>query len=116
MMTRLIDPLNAIKAVHTLAWAFFAGCIIAIPFAALAGRLDYALILIGIVMIEVVIIVVNDWRCPLTPIAARYTTDRSDNFDIFLPLWLARHNKSIFGTLFGGGVLFTLVHWLGWAG
>jgi hypothetical protein len=29
-------------------------------------------------------------RCPLTGIAARYTDDRRDNFDIYLPPWLAR--------------------------
>jgi hypothetical protein len=23
--------------------------------------------------------------------------DRADNFDIYLPVWLARHNKVIFG-------------------
>jgi hypothetical protein len=32
--------------------------------------------------------------------AARHTEQRSKNFDIYLPLWLARHNKTIFGALF----------------
>jgi hypothetical protein len=31
-----------------------------------------------------------------------------DNCDIDLPLWLARHNKTIFGTLFAIGELFVL--------
>ena len=48
----------------------------------------------------------------LTPIAARYTDARHDNFDIYLPAWLARHNKTIFGALYGGGILFTLALWL----
>ncbi|MBB1092471.1 hypothetical protein HUU61_14375 [Rhodopseudomonas palustris] len=39
-------------------------------------------------------------RCPLTAVAARYTDERADNFDIYLPIWLARHNRLIFGTLF----------------
>lgn len=48
----------------------------------------------------------NRFRCPLTDVAARYTGDRHDNFDIYLPLWLARYNKEIFGPLFaiGGAV------------
>jgi hypothetical protein len=29
---------------------------------------------------------------------------RRDNFDIYLPLWLARRNKAIFGALFVLGV------------
>ena len=48
-------------------------------------------------------------RGPLTAWAARYTTDRRDNFDIYLPLWLARHNKSIFGALYVAGAVFALV-------
>jgi hypothetical protein len=36
-------------------------------------------------------------RLALTNVAARYTNDRRDNFDIVLPLWLARYNKIIFG-------------------
>jgi hypothetical protein len=50
-------------------------------------------------------------RCPLTDLAARYTDDRRDNFDIYLPEWLARHNKRIFGWLFVGGLVFTAVRW-----
>jgi hypothetical protein len=48
-------------------------------------------------------------RCPLTPLAARYTDDRSDNFDIYLPLWLARYNKQIFGPLFLVATLFAIL-------
>ena len=41
-----------------------------------------------------------------------YTEARTDNFDIYLPLWLARHNKAIFGTLFAIGELFVVGRWL----
>lgn len=41
----------------------------------------------------------NRLRCPLTDIAARHTADRRANFDIYLPLWLAR-SKHVFGTLY----------------
>ena len=53
----------------------------------------------------------NKFRCPLTAVAARYTDDRRDNFDIYLPEWLARHNKIIFGTLYFAGVAFALTRW-----
>lgn len=106
--------LRAIKLLHTAVWAFFAGCIIAIPILALMRRYTDALVLIGVVMIEVIILVINGLRCPLTGVAARYTSDRSDNFDIYLPLWVARHNKVIFGLLFLGGALFTLARWAAW--
>ena len=47
----------------------------------------------------------------MTGVAARYTNDRRDNFDIYLPLWLARYNKQIFGALYLAGILYTLIVW-----
>jgi hypothetical protein len=102
-----------VKIVHTLVWAVFAGCIVAIPWFALSERLRVAGVICAIVFGEVVILALNQWRCPLTPIAARYTDDRRDNFDIFLPEWLARRNKSIFGGLYVAGLLMVLYGWLG---
>jgi hypothetical protein len=103
--------LVAIKLVHTLAWAFFVICILLIPLAALAHRFGVALGLIAVVFLEVMILVANGWQCPLTGVAGRYTTDREDNFDIYLPRWLARHNKRIFGALYVAGLLVTAWQW-----
>lgn len=104
--------LRLIKLLHTLVWAFFAGCILAVPVFAWRGDLSTAVKLIGIVFIEVFIILFNRWRCPLTDIAARYTEKRDDNFDIYLPLWLARYNKEIFGALFVAGLIYTIFKWV----
>jgi hypothetical protein len=101
--TRLV----AVKVLHTLIWIFFAACIVAIPLLAWRGWYGYALALIAVVFVEVLVVLLNDWHCPLTAVAARYTQDRRDNFDIYLPEWLARHNKLIFGTLYACGVLAT---------
>lgn len=103
--------LRLVKVVHTLAWALFAGCILVLPVAAWQGRFGLAFGLAGIVMVEVIILAANRFRCPLTDVAARYTDDRRDNFDIYLPLWLARYNKQIFGTLFVGGLVLTGTLW-----
>lgn len=103
--------LVAVKLVHTLAWAVFAGCIVAVPVFAWRREFRVASWLIGIVMLEVVVLGLNGMRCPLTAVAARYTDDRRDNFDIYLPLWLARYNKEVFGSLFAGGLVFTAWRW-----
>jgi hypothetical protein len=103
--------LRLIKLVHTLAWGFFAGCILALPIAAWRHRFLVAAILIAVILVEIAVLVANRFRCPLTDVAARYTDDRQDNFDIYLPLWLARYNKQIFGTLYVTGILFTLTMW-----
>jgi len=66
---------------------------------------------VAVVAGEVAVLAFNNGRCPLTSLAARYTADRRDNFDICLPQWLARHNKLIFGTLYVTGVALALVRW-----
>jgi hypothetical protein len=94
-----------VKVIHTVVWAFFVFCICAVPAAALAGHLGWATGFTAAVLLECVVLAANGWRCPLTDVAARYTDDRADNFDIYLPVWLARYNKQVFGTLFVAGLL-----------
>jgi len=102
-----------VKLVHTIAWAFFASCVIAIPVLTWTSHDVWARWAAAAVFVEVVILAVSGWACPLTPIAARYTEDRQPNFDIFLPEWLARYNKEIFGTLYVAGLLGLIGRWLG---
>lgn len=104
--------LTAIRILHTVVWAFFAACIVAIPLAAWHGKFRVAAWCSAIVLVEVLVLMGNRWRCPLTSVAARHTPDRRDNFDIYLPLWLARYNKQVFGALYVGGMAFALVLWL----
>lgn len=103
------NALRGIKLAHTLIWALIAGFILAIPFFTKNGNLLISWVLIAVVTVEVLVIAVNHGRCPLTAVAARYTNDRSDNFDIYLPAWLARYNKVIFGWLFFVALAYTLV-------
>ncbi len=101
-----------VKLLHTVVWALLVACILAIPVAALAGRMRLASVLTVIVLGECAILAVNHMRCPLTDVAARYTPDRGDAFDIYLPPWLARHNKQVFGTAFLAGV--GVLGWCAW--
>jgi hypothetical protein len=92
-VTRRIDPLLAVKLLHTIVWAFLAGCIFALPVAGFTHHFEWAVVLTAIIVIECSVLALNDGRCPLTHVAARFTDKRTDNFDIYLPNWLARHNK-----------------------
>lgn len=74
----------------------FASAIVALPVAAWRGAFHVAFGLIGLISVELVILATNRGRCPLTAVAARHTTERQPNFDIYLPVWLARWNKVIF--------------------
>jgi len=103
--------LRAVKFAHTLIWALFAGCILVLPFVAWRRNFIAAAVLIAVIFVEVLVLMVNGLRCPLTDVAARYTEDRRDNFDIYLPIRIARYNKLIFGSLFVAGILFTIAMW-----
>ena len=103
--------LAKVQLAHTIVWAVFAGCIVAMPIASWRGAHALAFTLASAVMVEVLALAVNRWRCPLTDVAARYTDDRRANFDIWLPEWLARHNKTIFGGLYAGGLVYAFVRW-----
>jgi hypothetical protein len=105
------DRLWRIKILRAPIWVVLVGAILAIPVIASAGDLHLALRLSVAVSAEVFVLAVNGMRGPLTDVAARYTTDRSDNFDI-LPIWLVRHNKLIFGSLFAATEVFLVREWL----
>ena len=92
--------LTLIKLVHTVVWAVFAGAIFVLPWFIAKRQWRWVAWLGGLVALECVVVAMNGMRCPLTVVAARYTTVRVDNFDIYLPVWLARWNKTIFGTLY----------------
>jgi hypothetical protein len=101
-----------IKLLHTVVWAFMVACIGGIFVFAHRREFAWALGCVGIVLGEVLVLVVNRMRCPLTPLAARFTADRRPNFDIYLPQWLARYNQPIFGSLYVAGIVYALVLWL----
>lgn len=102
----------AVKLLHTVVWLFFVVCILAVPITAGLHRFHLSALFASLVLLECLVLVINRWRCPLTDLAARYSPETSENFDIYLPNWLARHNKTIFGILFIAGGLFALVQWL----
>ena len=103
--------LRAVKVAHTAIWAFFVLAIGAIWVFAVVGNLTGAACAIGIVLIEVVVLGFNHGRCPLGAVVGRYTDDRTANFDIYLPAWLAGRTKPIFGPLFAGGMILTAIRW-----
>lgn len=95
-----------VKLSHTLVWAVMAAAVLHVVYCGLAGGGGRLLALsIFLVLAETAVLLFNKWRCPLTDVAARYAAPDRDNFDIYLPEWLARHNKLIFGGLFFFGLL-----------
>jgi hypothetical protein len=110
---KMSKKLLCIKLIHTIIWAFF---VLVIFYILLAGILDkinvYTFIAIGLVVAEGLILLLFGWRCPLTVVGEKYTDDYEIGFDIFLPKWMAKNNKVIFGTLFGIGVVIVILRLL----
>ncbi len=104
-----MHPLVRIKLLHTAIWAIMAAAILYVLYSGLTGNvITLTWISLALALGECVVIVLNKWTCPLTPLAAQHTTSREPNFDIYLPLWLAKHNKGIFGTILVAGILLVL--------
>jgi len=98
-----------IRLVHTLIWAFFVFVIGYIVYAGIFDKLRvWVWIAIGLIILEGVTLKLNNGSCPLTPIAAKCTGNRDDNFDIFLPIWLAKNNKIIFSAIWLLGVILVI--------
>lgn len=103
--------LTVVKVVHTAIWAFFVACILGAPLAAWHRNFALAAALIGLVALEALVLLLNKWSCPLSGVAARYTERREENFDIYLPRWLAKYNKSIFTSLYLLGAAYSAYAW-----
>ena len=71
-------------------------------YAVLINKIDkWVWICIGIVVLEGLVLLAFKGFCPLTIIARKYSDSTKDNFDIYLPNWLARYNKLIYTSIFG---------------
>ena len=110
--TEWIEMLILIKVAHTAVWALVAGAIVALPFLAWRGAFGWAAVCSALALAECALLLANGRRCPMTDWAARYTSDRSLNFDIYIPRWLARWNAAIFGALFLINEGFVVIAWL----
>ncbi len=103
-----------IKLIHTLIWVLFVAVIFYVLYTGITDTVNlYTWIGIGLIIGEGIVLLLFKLYCPLTVLARRYSESTKDNFDIFLPNWLAKHNKLIFTTIFLIGVVLVLYRVLG---
>ncbi|SIQ83685.1 hypothetical protein [Pontibacter lucknowensis] len=94
------QKLLLIKVVHTLVWVFYNVVIFYLLYAVITNRIDkWVWICLGLIVLEGLVLLVFNKMCPITVVARRYSDSTKDNFDIFLPNWLARYNKEIYTTI-----------------
>lgn len=103
------NKLLTIKLLHTLIWVFFVAVIFYILYSGITDNItNYTWIAFGLVFGEGLILLLFKMFCPLTLIARKYSDSQKENFDIFLPNWLAKYNKLIFTTIFVVGLIIVL--------
>lgn len=102
-----------VKLVHTLIWIFFVTLIFYILYCGWANHINsLTWMAIGFVFLEGAVLLVFKMFCPLTLVARKYSSSEKENFDIFLPVWVARHNKVIFTTIFLAGLIWVAIRLL----
>lgn len=103
------NKLFLIKLTHTIIWAIYLVIIIFIFYAGLFDRIGLPVwTAVGLMILEGVVLILNKCKCPLTVLGHRYTSNPETGFDIFLPKWLAKYNKIIFGCLFFIGLIIVI--------
>jgi hypothetical protein len=105
-----VDTLLKIKIIHTFIWLFFNVVIFYLLYAVIVDKIDlWVWICVGLVILEGMVLLLFKMSCPLTVMALKHSDSTKDNFDIFLPNWLAKYNKLIYTSIFGIAV-FILIY------
>jgi hypothetical protein len=98
--------LTLIKILHTLIWLFFNVVIFYLLYAVIINKIDqWVWICLGLIALEGITLVIFKKMCPVTLLARKYSNSQKDNFDIYLPNWLARYNKEVYSTIVGIAII-----------
>lgn len=96
----MFAKLTIIKIIHTIIWLFFNVVIFYLFYAVLANKIDkWIWICLSIILLEGIVLIIFKRMCPVTLIARKYSVSTKDNFNIFLPNWLAKNNKAIYSII-----------------
>ena len=92
--------LIAVKVIHTLIWIFFNFVIFYMLYSVIQDKIDIWLwIGYGLIFLEGITLLIFRFFCPLTLIARKYSDSTKENFDIYLPNWLAKYTKLIYTSI-----------------
>jgi len=108
-----ILKLRIVKSVHTLIWIFMVAVIGYVLYCGILNQVSILTwIAVSIIALEGIVLAAFKMSCPLTLLARKYSKSTSDNFDIYLPDWLAKYNKQIFTTIFVVGLIIVFLRLL----
>lgn len=96
-----MSKLVSIKILHTIIWVFFNVVLFYMAYAVIVNKID-KLVWVGValILLEGIVLLIFRRMCPITLVARKYSDSTKANFDIFLPNWLAKNNKTIYTIIF----------------
>ncbi len=104
------SKLTTIKTIHTLIWIFFNVVIFYLAYAVITDKIDkWVWIGLGLFLIEAIVLLTFGMKCPLTVLARKYSASEKNNFDIYLPEWLAKYNQKIYTAILAVIILLLVV-------
>ena len=104
------NKLVQIKLIHTVVWMIFVTLIFFILWSGITSKISvYSWLAVGAIFGEGLVLLIFKGSCPLTKVARKYSDSANENFDIYLPRWLAKYNKQIFTILFLVGLTLMLL-------
>ena len=94
------SKLTIIKLIHMIIWLFFNVVIFYLFYAVIVNKIDkWIWIGLGLFILEGIVLLIFKMKCPLTVVARRYSDSTKENFDIYLPNWLAKYTKLIYTSI-----------------
>ena len=112
MQAKPETKLALIKSIHTLIWALFVSIIAFVLWSGISDNVTYySWLATASVIFEGIVLAIFGGSCPLTVVARKYSKSTRENFDIYLPNWLAKYNKPIFTSLFLIGLVLMLIRY-----
>src|SRR4030095_5129458 len=92
--------LTIVKTVHTAICVFYNSVLFYMAWAVTVDRIDkWFWTCLVLIIIECLILLRFKQICPITLVARKYSDSTRHNFDIYLPEWLAKHNKAIYSII-----------------
>ena len=90
-----------IKLIHSLLFLLIVISTIYVFFSSLSDQITtLTWIAFAIALIEMLVLLLNDWRCPLTDLAEQSGAQTGSVADLFLPQWISDRLFVIFGIVF----------------
>lgn len=90
-----------IKLVHSLLFFLIGICTVYVFVAAAMDQITtLTWIAFAVAVVEIVALIFNDWRCPLTDLTEQHGAEVGSVADLFLPKWLSDYLFTIFRIVF----------------